>query len=547
MRQKFYNDFIKIFIYFKKMGNNIDSSCLVPECDEKTSSQYKRDVIFLDNHQGSGYTTLQNSIKRINHKPRKMIRSKSYINRIKILQKYVRYGLARKRLNDRIDLLKNILDLDASVNVIKNKNLENEILLNNTGEQLSLKLISSKKLIPYTSTKFYKINIKKYKPNRYLIKTPLTYIDKYKNSNCYIGTWTLEKKFHGYGIYYIEGNKYEGFWNFGKLDGECQYFLKNKDYYYGRFLNGQANGFGKYFHNDGTIYEGNWVNDRPNGKGKEIFNDGSKFEGVFERGFKKYGKFQWADGSFYDGEIKKNTFDGKGIFHWKEGKDYKGQWKEGKMNGEGTMEYKDGSKYQGSFVNGKREGEGLYVFNENKYYRGGWQKGKQHGKGYFYNNGKEIYGVWKEGNLIECLSTKIEKVIEKAQISSNKKCNHIDSNESFNISTNMSNNNSGKKNVLKKKDKARNSNSGNLKYNKFKSKKNISNNNNENKEITSLGDISVMSTSTNKTKVPGSENYKHIKPKKRKKIDMRKRMSVKEFNFDGNDKLCKSFTSDRRK
>ena len=86
---------------------------------------------------------------------------------------------------------------------------------------------------------------------------------------------------------YISGNKYEGLWNFGKLEGECRYFLSNNDYFIGNFVGGQAQGKGTYIHSDGTIYEGEWKNDQPYGKGKELFGDGSYFKGFYENGIKK--------------------------------------------------------------------------------------------------------------------------------------------------------------------------------------------------------------------------------------------------------------------
>ena len=154
-------------------------------------------------------------------------------------------------------------------------------------------------------------NIKyyRYRPNKYLVSTQLIYIDKFKNNNLYKGTWTLEKVFHvfhGFGTFYITGNKYEGFWNFGKLEGECRYYLQTNEYFIGNFKNGQAQGKGKYFHNDGTIYDGEWKNNQPSGWGKESFIDGSIFEGIFENGLKKKGKFKWNDDNYYDGDIRNN-------------------------------------------------------------------------------------------------------------------------------------------------------------------------------------------------------------------------------------------------
>ena len=326
-------------------------------------------------------------------------KSKTKIDYIIKLQTMVRSFLAKKKFEEKIELLKNILELDSTVNLIKDPNLKNYLLSTNKGEILSNNLIQKKIIIPYQNTNYYKINLKKYKINRYLIETKLTYIDKYKNKNMYIGTWTLEKKFHGYGVFYIKGNKYEGFWNYGKLKGYCRYYLNNGDYFIGDFKNGQANGYGKYFHHDGTVYEGDWSEDQPNGKGKEIFIDGS-FKGIFKNGTKIKGIFQWNDGSFYEGEIKNNNFHGNGKFHWKEGREYIGEWVEGKMHGNGVMTYLDGSKYEGEFVKGKREGNGIYKWNDNKFYKGGWLNGKQNGNGFYYNKGRGINGRWQFGTLV---------------------------------------------------------------------------------------------------------------------------------------------------
>lgn len=336
------------------------------------------------------------------------------LKRIITIQKYIRFGLALKRFNEQVELLSNILKLDSSVNLIPDKITENRILSSNKGELLSRKLLAEKKIPNYLDTRYYRNNIRKYKPNRYLWKTPLTYVDKYKNSNLYIGTWTLEKAFHGYGILYIEDNKYEGFWNFGRLEGECRYFLQNNEYFIGNFVEGQACGYGKYFHNDGTVYEGQWNEDQPDGKGKEIFTDNSVFEGIFENGVKRQGKFMWNDGTYYDGEINNNIFEGHGKFHWKEGREYCGEWKNGKMNGQGIMHYPDGARYEGDFVDGKREGTGTYIWDQNKYYYGTWLRGKQEGNGSFYNKGKVINGLWKEGKLVIHLSkeTKLGSYIQ---------------------------------------------------------------------------------------------------------------------------------------
>ena len=437
------------------------------------------------------------------------LKSPLYIDKVKKLQNFIRFCLSVKKFNERVDLLTNILELDATVNLIKDQKTENNLLLNNAGEQLSIRLIKQNIIKKYKYSRYYRINIKKYKPSKYLVKTPLTYIDKYKNNDLYIGTWTLEKKFHGYGIYYTSGNKYEGFWNFGKLIGESRKFFQNNDYFIGTFFENSLNSFGKYYHNDGTIYEGNWYKNYPHGKGKEIFADGSKFEGLFENGFKKKGKFTWVDGSYYDGDINNNYFEGFGTFKWKEGRKYVGNWKNGKMNGKGIMTYIDGAKYEGEFVNGKREGKGNYYWNSNKYYKGSWKKGKQDGDGYFYHNGRGIIGVWKEGKIKQCLSQEENNDLIKNKTSEersrspqakymNKNCSYI--NDLTNISTNLSNNISMKDIKVTKRPY------DNLSRRENRSRIDINNSTKNIYKRKSMNDIYVMSDySTNKSKVTNIE------------------------------------------
>ena len=364
----------------KKIQNNLNN-------DKNFDSNYNFQSIEQINSSSRAYTRTNSSSKSNNN------------NKITTIQKFIRSFLAKKRFKERIELLTNIIELDNPVNLIKDKITSSKLLSENKGEQLWKELLSKKKIIPFEDLPSYRKKIKYFRPNKFLLSTQLIYIDKYKNNNLYKGTWTLEKVFHGFGTFYVSGNKYEGFWVFGKLNGECRYYLQNKDYFIGEFVDGQAQGKGKYFHNDGTVYEGDWANDQPSGWGKETFIDGSVFEGNFENGIKKKGTFKWNDGSYYDGEIKNNLFEGYGIFHWKEGREYKGLWKGGKMWGYGIMKYVDGTRYEGNFENGKREGFGKYIWNKNKYYEGDWKNGKQDGKGYFFYKGKGNYSFWKEGKI----------------------------------------------------------------------------------------------------------------------------------------------------
>lgn len=118
-------------------------------------------------------------------------------------------------------------------------------------------------------------------------------------------------------------------------------------------------------------YKGEWMNGLPNGKGiKHFYKTDSYIEGNFVDGFAHgYGKqtFEqtWEKTQpYYEGEFKKNNYDGKGEYHYGDGDYYKGDWKDGKYNGQGAAyskrldrtwvgEYCNDKKVEGNWVKGE--------------------------------------------------------------------------------------------------------------------------------------------------------------------------------------------------
>ena len=67
------------------------------------------------------------------------------------------------------------------------------------------------------------------------------------------------------------------------------------------------------------------------------------------------GKFEWTDGSIYEGEYKMDKKNGFGIFKWPDGRIYKGNWKEGKQDGDGEFFSPKIKKWKkGKWEKGKR-------------------------------------------------------------------------------------------------------------------------------------------------------------------------------------------------
>ena len=118
-------------------------------------------------------------------------------------------------------------------------------------------------------------------------------------------------------------------------------------------------------------YKGEWKNGMPNGKGiKHIYKTDSYIDGNFVDGFaegycKQTFEQTWEKTQpYYEGEIKRNHFHGKGEYHYGDGDYYKGDWKDSKYNGQGAAyskrldrtwigEYNNDVKVGGNWVKGE--------------------------------------------------------------------------------------------------------------------------------------------------------------------------------------------------
>ena len=125
-------------------------------------------------------------------------------------------------------------------------------------------------------------------------------------------------------------------------------------------------------------------------------------EGIKNENFEKKILYEKNGNKEFEGQIKNNKIEGKGIKYNKKGiKIYEGYYKNGKPEGKGISYYENGNKeYEGYYKNGKPEGKGIqYYENGNKYYEGDYKNGKPEGKGIeYYKNGNKIYeGDYKNG------------------------------------------------------------------------------------------------------------------------------------------------------
>lgn len=233
-----------------------------------------------------------------------------------------------------------------------------------------------------------------------IIKLPLI---KMNDGNIYEGSWNLDGKKEGYGIY-INTNKYiyKGLWKNGCFD-EYGFLFNNKDnYYIGEFIDGIAKGKGELIINNKIKYIGEFDNNLPNGKGNIIYlEDQMNYTGDIINGYKDgFGILEFKDGTKYEGEFKEDKYNGKGKIIYSDNSEYEGNFFNNLKDGKGIFKWPDGKVYEGEFKKDKKHGKGKFIFKKNQFYEGNWINDLTHGKGLYNINGKIFPGIFKYGKMI---------------------------------------------------------------------------------------------------------------------------------------------------
>ena len=155
---------------------------------------------------------------------------------------------------------------------------------------------------------------------------------------------------------------------------------KNGQNYVGGFDYNKRHGYGILKTEDGEEYVGLWKKNKKNGFGVLTYSKGDVFGRISYVGnFKDNvrdgnGTLILKRGEYYEGEFRKDTFDGFGIFTQNDNV-YKGLWKNGEKTGYGKITYteKDFDRrlsYEGSFKNDDFSGNGTLIFKSGSNYTG---------------------------------------------------------------------------------------------------------------------------------------------------------------------------------
>ena len=158
--------------------------------------------------------------------------------------------------------------------------------------------------------------------------------------------------------------------------------------------------------NSEFLYEGEVKSNLVNGKGilyqKLRFDKTEYYEGEFKKGFLIKGTIYNLRRQLkeYEGTFKNGKLHGKGKEYSDKDSYDEGTFKDGKLNGKGKEIYNGNVIYEGTYKDGLLNGKGKqYHDNKQLEYEGTYKNGRYNGKGKKYNNeGKIMYdGSFKDG------------------------------------------------------------------------------------------------------------------------------------------------------
>lgn len=203
-------------------------------------------------------------------------------------------------------------------------------------------------------------------------------------------------------ITFPSGDRYEGEFKAGLMNGWGTYQYRNGDRYEGQFKDDMKDGRGVLLYHNGDRYTGDFANDMREGRGSLASAKGERYVGEFRNDLiSGMGTVAYTNGNRYSGQFRNGLKHGNGLFTFANGDVYKGEFRDDLRQGKGTYIFADGSRYVGDFKEGRREGKGLYVYASGEQYSGEFRNGKKEGQGVLtYPNGKTARGAWSEDRLV---------------------------------------------------------------------------------------------------------------------------------------------------
>lgn len=168
----------------------------------------------------------------------------------------------------------------------------------------------------------------------------------------------------------------------------------------------QRNQIGRWVYADGSVYEGEVRNNKRHGKGVLTFINHAVYEGEwFDGQMQGYGCLNYPDGRLgYQGSFWKDQFHGKGILY----NETPAEGFDGPFNYEDFTQLGDNwTMYDGEFEYDKKHGKGILSLVNGEKYEGEFANDTVHGRGTFLTKNNEIiHGIWIKGKLMKIISSR---------------------------------------------------------------------------------------------------------------------------------------------
>lgn len=122
---------------------------------------------------------------------------------------------------------------------------------------------------------------------------------------------------------------YKGAWENNEKHGIGQQNYPGVGDYYGYWENGQRHGEGVMTYANKDVYSGQWANGNKHGKGTYIFFlTAQKYVGQFVKGQMVSGRWNYPNGSYFEGNFDNNKPKGAGCWNFANGNQVQGCYKQ---------------------------------------------------------------------------------------------------------------------------------------------------------------------------------------------------------------------------
>ncbi|MBB4077861.1 hypothetical protein GGR28_000462 [Lewinella aquimaris] len=212
------------------------------------------------------------------------------------------------------------------------------------------------------------------------------------NGNTYTGNWREGKRDGRGRVDYTDGGKILGNWSADKLEGKVQFTFANRDYYEGNMSDNLMSGYGHMQYANGDSYRGQWSANQRHGEGVMSFANGTTVTGTWDRGELQS---NWSALGFIGNTAELQSCD------------------EGCPDGPGRYTYADGTVFYGEIAMGIPEGRGTVTFPGGNIYLGNFSNHRPSGLGVMhYADGQIEGGIWEDGQLFRRLYSAVGQPAE---------------------------------------------------------------------------------------------------------------------------------------